>query len=717
MLKTYLLLGCILVCFSVQADEFKIINSEGFQGLANSKGEVLVPAVYEQLGWSDGQASVVSESIGYRENGRWGLINVRTKKLTSAKYVILEPFNESLFEAGIEGKFTNIIYRGLIDNQSKVHLNFDYYTISLLNARLWVVSKYESKRLNFGVYSDENMPIVPVLYRSISSLGNFIEVENHQRKHQLFDPSGKAVLARWIDAVAFLGDGIMLQDQGYFGEIDHSGREIWPIELKSIANGVPVYFPQWEIKLEDEKTGFKFRCDSIVYEKSSDLLIAHVNNVTHILAVNQSLFQDQQHTLKYLGKGFLVTQNNNFGTWGIYKTDGREIATGFDSVYVDDNFFYGLGRDGWDVYNLFGRKLNERPLDKVGQSHAGFIPYAKNGYWGWLDFQGNKTILNRYDNVLPTKESDHFLANNYGMWGVMSFADEWVIMPRYDTLFIYQDFYIGRKNIAHFVLDQKGNLLHQLPYEIEIDDFLLIKDYQQKGLLTTLGAYIYPEFSEVKRVGDYYVLKRDEHIKLIDASGRSIIEYSAGVQDVLSQAHGYFHIIKDDRHGFMNMDAKLRIANRYDSAVFFNEGLAPIKLMGKWGFVDENETLVIQPYYEYSSTFEQGLAIIATTEGYGLIDKKGHEVVASNWVAISRLSTGNYLLLDGDNKYGLANASGKILLGPNYDRLVDTDKGLIIATRYGKVGVLDYSGKTQLPFKYDDVHISGDYYLLKLSDQ
>jgi hypothetical protein len=217
MLKTYLLLGCILVCFSVRADEFKIINSEGFQGLANSKGEVLVPAVYEQLGWSDGQASVVSESIGYRENGRWGLINVRTKKLTSAKYVILEPFNESLFEAGIAGKFTNIIYRGLIDNQSKVHLNFDYYTISPLDAQNWVVSKYESKKLNFGVYSDENILIVPVLYRSVSALGTLIKVESHQRKHQLFDPSGKAVLASWIDVITLLEDGIVLQDQGYLG--------------------------------------------------------------------------------------------------------------------------------------------------------------------------------------------------------------------------------------------------------------------------------------------------------------------------------------------------------------------------------------------------------------------------------------------------------------------------------------------------------------------
>jgi hypothetical protein len=127
--------------------------------------------------------------------------------------------------------------------------------------------------------------------------------------------------------------------------------------------------------------------------------------------------------------------------------------------------------------------------------------------------------------------------------------------------------------------------------------------------------------------------------------------------------------------------------------------------------------LVIQPYYQYSSTFEKGLAIIATKEGYGLIDKNGIEVIATNWTSISRLSTGNYLLLDRDNKYGLANTSGKILLGPNYDRLVDTDKGLIIANRYGKVGVLDYGGKTQLPFKYDDVRITGDYYLLKLSDQ
>ncbi|MDZ7649430.1 MAG: hypothetical protein U5K54_21025 [Cytophagales bacterium] len=81
--------------FVCQADSFLIFEENGKVGIKNQKGDVLVPAAFEALGWSDGSFSVIGDVTGYRLNNHWGILNLKKEFITQATY-------ESLVYAGAE---------------------------------------------------------------------------------------------------------------------------------------------------------------------------------------------------------------------------------------------------------------------------------------------------------------------------------------------------------------------------------------------------------------------------------------------------------------------------------------------------------------------------------------------------------------------------------------------------------------------------------------
>ncbi len=713
MRRFHLLLAYILFSLCSLAGELKIVTDKGRQGVVNESGEVLVPVIYERLGWSNHVTDIVGESIGYLENGKWGIINIKSGKLSSARYATLEPFSDNLYEAGVTGRFTNIIFKGLIDSQSKVHLDFHYYTIDELDKELWLVSEYDSRKLNYGLFSVKNRLILPAKFSHIEKARNLLIVKNQKNKYKLYSREGVALSSYWLDQISPESDGFLLMNEGYIGQANPDGTIVYPIEYKELNEGGMVSFPEWEIRNIGEDAGIVVKCDSVVYNHSTDLLIAHVNNAEHILAVSEKVFSDRQIQLKYLGKGFIVTQHNISNDWGIYKTDGRLVANQFDTVAIDSSYFYGHNNEGWNIYNFFGRKINDRSFEKIDYSHGKNVPVGKHDFWGWIDFQGERLTSLKYDSLLPGINPAHYIANNYGKWGVRTFADEWLIMPKYEAMSMIEELYIGKKGMAYHVYNTDGVLLHQIPYQVYMGDFLKLSDGERWGLVTQKGKYIYPEYDSIYAIDEYYVLQSNGAVMLIDNQGNTILPLEGNVQRILSFSEGYFHIIKDDQHGFIDLNGKLRIANRYDSARHFSEGYAAIKLRGNWGFVDDQENLIIQPYYSYSSTFSNGLAIIQTDGQYGIINLSGEELVQPTWSFIERLNTGNYRLRDETQKYALANQTGRFILRANFDSLEDSGKGLIVSEQFGKKGVLDYSGLTKIPFEYKDIKINGDYLILR----
>jgi len=56
----------------------------------------------------------------------------------------------------------------------------------------------------------------------------------------------------------------------------------------------------------------------------------------------------------------------------------------------------------------------------------------------------------------------------------------------------------------------------------------------------------------------------------------------------------------------------------------FSEGMAPVRIDGKWGYIDKTGNTVINPQFEEANAFHEDLAAVKQNGKWGYIDKTGN---------------------------------------------------------------------------------------------
>ena len=96
-----------------------------------------------------------------------------------------------------------------------------------------------------------------------------------------------------------------------------------------------------------------------------------------------------------------------------------------------------------------------------------------------------------------------------------------------------------------------------------------------------------------------------------------------------SFSDGLARVKLNGKWGFVNTQGKEVIPLMYDNVDFFSEGLSRVSLgddeTGKWGFVNTQGKEVIPLKYDYAWSFHEGLAIVKLSGKKGYVDKEGHE--------------------------------------------------------------------------------------------
>lgn len=138
----------------------------------------------------------------------------------------------------------------------------------------------------------------------------------------------------------------------------------------------------------------------------------------------------------------------------------------------------------------------------------------------------------------------------------------------------------------------------------------------------------------------------------------------------------------------------------------FSEGLAPMKLKGKFGFIDRTGKFVIQPKYDVADSFSEGLARVAIKKDerykWGFIDKTGKERTAIQFDDAGNFSEGLACVGVGE-LFGFINPDGNFVINPKYDFAGDFQEGLAPVHNI-KFGFIDKSGNMVIPQQFDIAH-------------
>jgi len=163
----------------------------------------------------------------------------------------------------------------------------------------------------------------------------------------------------------------------------------------------------------------------------------------------------------------------------------------------------------------------------------------------------------------------------------------------------------------------------------------------------------------MKRLNHLYVFGVLTSLILAGASG-VYAQTSNVVDGLLKRCGGYFGLCgyisetawKDERR---EVEVLPKV---YEALGEYSEGLAPVRVKGRWGFMDRNGVMKIMPAYTSVSAFDYGLAVVGTQTGYGLIDKTGEFLILPDF---------KWMVIYNQNRV-LASQSGEIKYDP-FERL------------------------------------------------
>ena len=168
--------------------------------------------------------------------------------------------------------------------------------------------------------------------------------------------------------------------------------------------------------------------------------------------------------------------------------------------------------------------------------------------------------------------------------------------------------------------------------------------------------------------------------------------------------------ISNNKFGFADTRThNVAIPCKYDFAFSFSDGLAQVKLNGKWGYINKSGTEITPIKYDDTCYFHDGLAAVGLDEKYGFIDKSGIEVIPLKYDCIISPRYRHCTFEDGvvrvllDGKRGCINKLGNEVIPIKYDDVNSFHEGLARVNLNGEYGFVNKSGAEVIPIKYDYV--------------
>lgn len=123
---------------------------------------------------------------------------------------------------------------------------------------------------------------------------------------------------------------------------------------------------------------------------------------------------------------------------------------------------------------------------------------------------------------------------------------------------------------------------------------------------------------------------KDNGVWIIDAKYDSAQEFYNGMAAV--RING--------KWGYINSEGEQIVPFKFDYAGNFTSHLAPVMLMSKYGFIDRNGNMVIPYKYDNARSFQEGFAAVESNGKWGFIDVNGKQTIPYKYLNVSDFSEG-----------------------------------------------------------------------------
>lgn len=687
-------------------------------GVISPKGDVLLHPEYDDVDtqfrqfWKvtrDGKISLVFpdktflpffEDIGYldgqyfdvKQDGKWNLFSKSQNRIvTSGGY-------EAFDYCGGCGSGSPYLYAqkggkwGVIDWNEKILVPFEYeHTHHSMRSDNWVRS-----------FSKEGQPLIVHIptkkeFRDAEVLMGLLVI----KKDNLYGAYGqdgepripfefeKIELPNDNSFLGYSGEYLITTKQRKKGVIDLLGKEILP----------PLYD---DVKIYDDYLVVKRQHNTYLLNKEGKILFEIENG--EIVHANEYFYSSGS-------KGMSIFKIKKRAFYGLYFAEtGVYVAP----EYYDIQFFDFKDEDSQQKYLLAEKNKLSSLFDTTGrlllenlEGVSGFyngpenlVQYVKNGQAGVYDLQSKKELIPAmYDRFEIWKCGDRsFLKANLRM-------PESEASDDFDTQRSHLYDLKGKKvleaDIAQLdTIDTKRCLIkvveqNRSKYVLLDMDNMRFETLKYKAVYRINSTKVVLVSNDDK-VGKLYDMAANKELKGtygLDFVTQGYLPQNPGRELVILPFKGDMALIYNEKgYGYINEAGKVIVPPNYVWAFdFVGEGAMVCQSEGedgyshnfKMGFIDKKGDVIFPLEYDlinsglnhYESYFLGNSVVLSKIDQYryqyGLGDlRTGKELLPVTYTQIRSIQNGNYLLLQKDNKFGIADLKGKIIVSVDFDEIL-----------------------------------------------
>ncbi|MDE6485143.1 MAG: WG repeat-containing protein [Duncaniella sp.] len=675
--------------------------------------DIIAPIYYDAKPFFYGYAWV-------RKKERWGVIDIRNRRIVSFQYSQLHELENGLFYAYKNKKYVLVDYKG----EQKGNVTFDYI-----------------EKIKDGMYKIGN-DVITGYDRGYLIGSGFYNYKNTKTEWGIINGRGEEILPCKMDSIDDFENGRAKVTFGNkIGYIDEEGHEEYELEEREI---VKVYKSPLLSKLglmDDKK--------NILTPPIYDYIGEFFHGLA-IVKIHKSIWSDKYGIIDVLGhrvtgnvdynkvivfyNGTYATQND--GKYTIKKICDDSFLQEFDDIGVYDENYIVVKRNGkWGIIDYNGIVIISIKYGEIIEFNKDTVRvkmHIQDSCAAEIDWMGNEIYPIYQDNSAWIYESR--LNKRYGM---MDENHQPITGLEYSRIeYLYGNCFKALKENKWGIMDRSGKILLSFEYD---SVFHISHGYskiakgqlwnQKWGVLNPNGQIIIPtECCEIVEINSKIIKVRKEKngkIALFNIKGEEIYHYRK-YSDVI--IYGSIFI---NKFGLMNHDKIKTTDLIFDSVSEFKDGKAKAKKDGYWGIINTLGETLIPFKFSKIGDFVNGVAP-AEIYGEGYIDECGNEIysyhnlddmiikesrlfnkfgiMSVDRTPITELIYGcmpkffnDQAIVNINNKWGVINKKGAIIVPFDYDELIITQRYTFIARIKRKYGIIDVSGSILTPFRFNRI--------------
>ena len=360
---------------------------------------------------------------------------------------------------------------------------------------------------------------------------------------------------------------------------------------------------------------------------------------------------------------FICTYDINEET-GEYKTKAinsknEEILTGYEQIEVLQN------------------------IDKNGNTwyEENILRIKKDGKYGLIDLNGKELIPTEYDEITVLSEMENsILIKKEEKVGLVNDNGSIIIEPNY-------------KDIKSLGTTYK-------------DGYITIDENDKYGVISATKKQIleneYEEISQ-KYLGEYYLVKEEGKLKLINSSGETILE--EGFDDIKSVTSKGVIFVKDNLCGEMDKEGNILIDAEYQDLREVRDGIYVAKQNDSYGIIDSDKNIKLNFDYTGITYNEDSNLFLAEDLEYktSIIDENFDVKVMG---ILTEMNTDkSYIRMRIGDEYKYYDLNGE----EKQNTEILKDNKIFLSKKDGKYGYVDSKGNKVTEFIYDDATEQNEY--------